>query len=79
MEGDYAPVLILAAVMIALGTYVWSQNDRYFSDFNITSVMATSGLDPTPLLTARFPLEDAPAALEAARDTSRNVKVQIEC
>jgi len=41
--------------------------------------MATSGLDPTPLLTARFPLEDAPAALEAARDTSRNVKVQIEC
>lgn len=41
--------------------------------------MATSGLDPTPLLTARFPLGDAPAALEAARDTSRNVKVQIEC
>jgi L-iditol 2-dehydrogenase len=41
--------------------------------------MATSGVDPTPLLTARFPLEDAAAALEAARDTSRNVKVQIEC
>jgi L-iditol 2-dehydrogenase len=41
--------------------------------------MATSGVDPTPLLTARFPLQDAPAALEAARDTSRNVKVQIEC
>jgi L-iditol 2-dehydrogenase len=41
--------------------------------------MATSGVDPTPLLTARFPLRDAPAALEAARDTSRNVKVQIEC
>jgi L-iditol 2-dehydrogenase len=41
--------------------------------------MATSGLDPTPLLTATFPLGDAPAALEAARDTSRNVKVQIEC
>jgi 2-desacetyl-2-hydroxyethyl bacteriochlorophyllide A dehydrogenase len=41
--------------------------------------MATSGLDPTPLLTARFPLEEAPAALEAAQDTSRNVKVQIEC
>jgi len=39
VEGDYAPVLILAAVMIALGAYVWSQNDRYFSDFNITSVM----------------------------------------
>jgi ribose transport system ATP-binding protein len=39
VEGDYAPVLVLAAVMIALGAYVWSQNDRYFSDFNITSVM----------------------------------------
>ena len=25
--------------MIALGAYVWTQNDRYFSDFNITSVM----------------------------------------
>ena len=41
--------------------------------------MATSGIDPTPLLTATFPLHDAHAALEAARDTSRNVKVQIEC
>ena len=41
--------------------------------------MATSGIDPTPLLTATFPLHDAPAALEAARDTARNVKVQIEC
>ena len=39
IEGDYAPVLVLAAVMIALGAYVWSQNHRYFSDFNITSVM----------------------------------------
>jgi L-iditol 2-dehydrogenase len=41
--------------------------------------MAASGLDPTPLLTATFPLQDGTAALEAARDTSRNVKVQIEC
>jgi L-iditol 2-dehydrogenase len=41
--------------------------------------MATSGIDPTALLTATFPLHDALAALEAARDTSRNVKVQIEC
>jgi ribose transport system ATP-binding protein len=39
IEGDYAPVVILGAVMIALGAYVWSQNDRYFSDFNINSVM----------------------------------------
>jgi 2-desacetyl-2-hydroxyethyl bacteriochlorophyllide A dehydrogenase len=41
--------------------------------------MATSRIDPTPLLTATFPLADAPAALDAARDTIRNVKVQIEC
>jgi L-iditol 2-dehydrogenase len=41
--------------------------------------MAASGLDPTPLLTATFPLGEGTAALEAARDTSRNVKVQIEC
>jgi L-iditol 2-dehydrogenase len=41
--------------------------------------MATSGVDPTPLLTATFPLGQGTAALEAARDTSRNVKVQIEC
>ena len=39
IEGDYAPVLVLAAVMIALGAYVLSRNDRYLSDFNINSVM----------------------------------------
>ncbi len=41
--------------------------------------MATSGVDPTPLLTATFPLGEGPAALDAARDTTRNVKVQLEC
>jgi L-iditol 2-dehydrogenase len=41
--------------------------------------MAASGLDPAPLLTATFPLGEGTAALEAARDTGRNVKVQIEC
>jgi L-iditol 2-dehydrogenase len=41
--------------------------------------MATSGVDPTPLLTATFPLGEGTAALDAARDTSRNVKVQIAC
>jgi L-iditol 2-dehydrogenase len=41
--------------------------------------MATSGVDPTPLLTATFPLDEGTAALDAARDTGRNVKVQIEC
>jgi ribose transport system ATP-binding protein len=39
IEGDYAPVLVLALVMLVLGAYVLSRNDRYLSDFNITSVM----------------------------------------
>jgi ribose transport system ATP-binding protein len=39
IEGDYAPVCVLALVMLALGIYVWTQNGRYVSDFNITSVM----------------------------------------
>lgn len=39
LEGDYAPVLILASVMLALGAYIYSQNDRYLLPFNVTSVM----------------------------------------
>ncbi|MEY2571401.1 MAG: ribose transport system permease protein rbsA, partial [Acidimicrobiaceae bacterium] len=39
IEGDYAPVVALALVMIALGVYVWSHNSRYVSDYNINSVM----------------------------------------
>jgi ribose transport system ATP-binding protein len=39
IEGDYAPVVVLAVVMIALGAYVLSHNSRYLSDFNINSVM----------------------------------------
>jgi ribose transport system ATP-binding protein len=39
VQGDYAPVVILGVVMLALGAYVLSRNDRYLSDFNITSVM----------------------------------------
>ena len=38
LQGDYAPVVVLAVVMLALGAYVFSQNDRYLSPFNITSV-----------------------------------------
>jgi ribose transport system ATP-binding protein len=38
IEGDYAPVIVLAVVMLALGAYVLSRNDRYLSDFNINSV-----------------------------------------
>jgi ribose transport system ATP-binding protein len=38
VEGDYAPVIILAIVMVALGAYILQRNHRYTSDFNITSV-----------------------------------------
>jgi ribose transport system ATP-binding protein len=38
IEGDYAPVLVLALVMLALGAYLLSRNGRYLSNFNITSV-----------------------------------------
>ncbi len=39
IEGDYAPVVILAVVMIALGLYILSRNSRYISNYNINSVM----------------------------------------
>jgi ABC-type sugar transport system ATPase subunit/ribose/xylose/arabinose/galactoside ABC-type transport system permease subunit len=38
IEGDYAPVIILAIVMLVLGAYILQRNHRYTSDFNITSV-----------------------------------------
>jgi ribose transport system ATP-binding protein len=41
LQGDYAPVLVLALVMLALGAYVLGQNPRYLSSFNITSVMVS--------------------------------------
>src|SRR4051794_20970594 len=39
IEGDYAPVAVLAVVMLVLGAYVYQHNHRYISDFNINSVM----------------------------------------
>ncbi len=39
IEGDYAPVVALAVVMLALGIYVYSHNSLYISDYNINSVM----------------------------------------
>jgi ribose transport system ATP-binding protein len=41
LQGDYAPVVVLALVMLALGSYVLSQNSRYLSAFNITAVMTS--------------------------------------
>jgi ribose/xylose/arabinose/galactoside ABC-type transport system permease subunit len=42
LDGDYAPVVILAAVMIVLAAYISFQNERYFNPFNVTSVMLLS-------------------------------------
>ncbi len=45
VEGDYAPVIVLGIVMLALGLYVLQRNSRYVSNFNITSVeMACAAL-----------------------------------
>lgn len=42
LEGDYAPVVILAGVMVVLAGYIWLHNARYFNPFNVTSVMLLS-------------------------------------
>jgi ribose transport system ATP-binding protein len=39
VEGDYAPVVVLALVIAVLGAYVLHHNSRYLSDFNINTVM----------------------------------------
>jgi ribose transport system ATP-binding protein len=41
VRGDYAPVLVLALVILGLGAYVLGKNSRYLADFNITSVMTS--------------------------------------
>jgi L-iditol 2-dehydrogenase len=47
---------------------VWPQTIRF---------LASGAVDPTAIVTARFPLSSALAALDAARDTATNVKVHI--
>ncbi len=39
MQGDYAPTVLLIAVMLGLGAYIFAQNDRYLGDFNISSML----------------------------------------
>jgi ribose transport system ATP-binding protein len=39
MQGDYAPAVLLVAVMVGLGAYIFSTNDRYLGDFNIQSML----------------------------------------
>jgi L-iditol 2-dehydrogenase len=48
---------------------VWPQTLRF---------LARTGLDLTPMVTRRFPLDSAPDAYDAARRTSENIKVHIE-
>lgn len=48
---------------------VWPETLRF---------LARTGLDLTPMITARYPLDRAPEAYAAARRTSENVKVHIE-
>src|SRR5439155_24328827 len=48
---------------------VWPQAIRF---------LASGVVDPTPIVTARFPLADAVGALEAASLGSGNIKVHIE-
>ncbi len=40
LRGDYAPSALLVLVMLVLGTYVWTENAFYLSDFNIASMLA---------------------------------------
>jgi len=47
---------------------LWPQTIRF---------LAGGAVDPTAIVTARFPLADALSALDAARDTAANVKVHI--
>jgi L-iditol 2-dehydrogenase len=48
---------------------VWPQTLRF---------LARTGLDLIPMVTGRYPLDQAPDAYAAARQTSENVKVHIE-
>lgn len=38
MQGDYAPVLVMGLVMLTLGAFIFGQNDRYFTAFNISAI-----------------------------------------
>jgi ribose transport system ATP-binding protein len=38
-KGDYAPSVTLAAVIVLLGLYTWTVNERFTAPFNVTSVL----------------------------------------
>jgi ribose transport system ATP-binding protein len=39
LQGDHAPSLLLVAVVVALGAYIYAHNDRYLSAFNVSTVL----------------------------------------
>ncbi len=39
IKGDFIPPIILSVIMIGLGIYIQSTNNRYFSNFNISSML----------------------------------------
>ena len=39
IQGDYAPSVLLVAVIVALGAFILTQNDRYLSTFNVSTVL----------------------------------------
>jgi ribose transport system ATP-binding protein len=40
IQGDYAPSVLLIIVTLALGAYIFGQNDRYLSPFSVASVLS---------------------------------------
>lgn len=42
LKGDYAPAVILAVAIVALGAYILSRNDRYLNSFNTSSLMVAA-------------------------------------
>ena len=39
LQGDHAPSLLLVAVIVALGAYIFAHNGRYLSAFNVSTVL----------------------------------------
>ncbi|WP_322410039.1 ATP-binding cassette domain-containing protein [Microbacterium invictum] len=39
IQGDYAPAVLLVAVMVVLGAFIFAQNDRYLGEFNISAML----------------------------------------
>lgn len=39
VQGDYAPAVLLVAVMVLLGAFIFAQNDRYLGAFNISAML----------------------------------------